>query len=112
MEGGQQEDVTSQGWPLGALTLFKLNENFPKWRPVLEKATKKLNHAEGFNVSRPTAIGTLQPRSGESVRVDLLELVNKLSLKSKRSNRLELLSSLEENNDDKDIVQKSRSADV
>ena len=105
MEEGQQEDVTSQGWPLGALTLFKLNEDFPKWRPVLEKATKKLNHAEGFNVSRPTAIGTLQSRSGESVRVDLLELVNKLSLKSKRSNRLELLSSLEENNGDEDIVQ-------
>ena len=56
-------------------------------------------------MSRPTAIGTLQPRSGESVRVDLLELVHKLSLKSKRSNRLELLSSPEENNGDEDIVQ-------
>ena len=26
---------SSLGWPLGALTLFNLNEDFPKWRQVL-----------------------------------------------------------------------------
>ena len=77
MEEGQQEDVTSQGWPLGALTLFNLNEDFPKWRQVPKKASKKVNHAEGFNVSRPTTDGTLQPRSGEPMRVDPLDLINK-----------------------------------
>ena len=37
MQEGQQEDVTSQGWLLGALTLFNLNEDFPKWRQVPKK---------------------------------------------------------------------------
>ena len=73
--------------------------------PGTEKASKKLNHDEGFNVSRPTASGTLQTQSDEPMRVDLLDLVNKASFKSKRSNRFELLGSLKENNDDEDIVQ-------
>ena len=97
MEEGQQEDVTSQGWLLGALTLFNLNEDFPKWRQVLKKkASKKLIHAEGFNVSRPTTDGTLQPRSGEPMRVDLLDLINKPICKSKHSNRFELLGRREQ----------------
>ena len=92
-------------WPLGTLTLFKLNEDFTKWRQVPEKASKKLNHAEGFNVSRPTATAALQPRSGEPMRVDLLDLISKPICKFKHSNRFEMWGSLEENNDDEDIIQ-------
>ena len=105
MEEGQREDGTRQSWPLGALTLFSLNEDFPKWRQVPKKASKKLNNAEGFNVSRPTAIGTVQPRSGEPMRVDILDLISKPICKSKHCIRFEFLGSLEENNDDEDIVQ-------